>query len=191
MTYQLQNGCAVDEEALCKAMDTPEDGISFFNMKTGQVALLPHGDTLACKAFTQNPVYRQIPIVPPEKKIEWMKEFIPTLFASEDAALRLKLAAVLKENGGVIDTYIRCCAIIKSDAGWDQWLADHLWEEMGGFLFGVNPMIKDVWEFDDDCAVCDAMHLAEEKGKVLSEHELRAAFAVGNMFSDERICKPK
>jgi hypothetical protein len=177
-------------------MDISGESVPFFNMKTGQVALVPRGETLAHKAFEQNPAYRKILGVPPEKKLEWVREFISILFSPEDEALRLKLTAVLDEGHNPLEAYARYALIIKNDenswdAGWSQRLDDHLWEEMGDFLHAIDPMIKDVWRFDDDCAVCDAMHSVKEKGRVLSENELRAAFAVGNAFNDAKDGKNK
>ena len=190
MTYQFANGHKIDEEAIKKALND-HTGVAtyFFDTETGEVSSIAITATGSFASIEKAQRYFQIYAVPIAQKITWIKAMTEMLYEPEDVALREALQTLCAGDIEDMERYTQACTLIANDKNraddmWAIWLGDHLWGEMEEFLYHVDPRIEDVWDFEDDCAVCDAMHSATERGHALSENELRAAFATAQVFND-------
>lgn len=183
MVYRLPNGKKLDEKEIFIAMT--DDNIFnhyFLDVETGKVKLISEefdiepGELLK-EVKKKNQQYFEIPKISEKERHTWMKDFVEDMI--REKSLRKKLNFIL----GKSRSFQLFEKVLYRDSsgwiwGWVEGKRFELFERLGQWLENIDIGIdvEEEWEYDDHCPICQAMKMAEEKGRNLTMEELKEAF---------------
>lgn len=179
MKYELPSGKKITERDIFIAMtDNNVFNHHYLDIETGKVKLISEEfdiepDDLLEEVEENNERYFEIPKIPEEQRHSWMKEFVKEMVYPEN--LREKLNFILSNTR---DFPLFEKVLYKEDQiwGWVEWKRSKLFEELEQWFYEMEPGIEEIWEYDDDCPLCQLMKAKEEKGESAALEELKEAF---------------
>lgn len=181
MIYRLENGKILDERGIFIAMT--DDNVFnhyFLDIKTGKVKFISEEfdiepDRLLEKIRSKKERYFEILKIPEEERCSWMKEFVEEMIDEE--RLRKKLNFILSKSRS-FQLFERVLYPDKSGWiwGWVQGKVFKLSDKLAEWLDELGIDVKEEWEYDDDCPLCQLLKKAEEEGKNPTMEEIKEAF---------------
>lgn len=169
--FVLPNGTRIDDEGIIKALKDDSSKYKYYlDILTGQVGLIEDEKRKIEKKIDKNR-YFKIPKISESKKIEWARGYVKEMMFLEDE-LSIRLLKVLEEKKGGFNKFFKIIEKTDEIYGWPQWEYDNLCDEMDDW-FEILPVdIEDKWEFDCDCAVCQAENFNQKYGRYPEPSEL-------------------
>lgn len=180
MVYRLLSGKILDERGLYIAMI--DDNIFnhyFLDIGTGKVKLVSEEfdiepDDIFKKIRNKQDRYFEIPKITKEMKYSWMKEFTEQMVDNETLFKKLKFILSKSKDFQFFEK------VLYNDGswvwGWVQWKVFELADELNDWLIEINLDVKEEWDYDDDCPLCQIMKQADEGGKIPTLSETKIAF---------------
>lgn len=179
--YYLPNGKSLDEKGIFIAMT--DDNIFnhyFLDVETGKVKLISEEfdiepDGLLKKIKKQDQRYFEIPKIPEEERYSWMKEFVEDMIAEK--LLREKLNFILNKSRN-FQLFEKVLYHDKSGWiwGWVQGKVFKLSDKLAEWLNEINIEVKEKWEYDDDCPLCQLLEKIDGEGRNPTVEETQKAF---------------
>ncbi len=154
--FLLPNNIKIDEDGIIKGFNNADISHKYYlDIITGQVGCVT--DNKENKVVDKNRYFR-VPKISEKTKKKWMGEFIKEIVYPEDKFLAGLFAKALKKN---MDYCFKLLEKTDDIHGWAQWEHDYMQDEMMDWFDTLPVVIKDDWELDDDCALCQLMKQGE------------------------------
>ena len=154
--YTLPNNAVIDADGVRKGInETDSSKESYLDIVTGQVATVETG-----KQKFDKKRYFKIPKVSNSKRMEWARNYVKDLMNPEDK-LSVSLLKALDSKTGGFDKFFKIFEKTNEIYGWGQWEHDYLCDEMLDWFDTLPVEIKDEWDLDDDCPLCQLMKSGE------------------------------
>lgn len=166
MKYKLPNGKKITERDIFIAMtDNNVFNHYYLDIETGKVKLISEEfdiepDDLLDEVKKNRERYFEIPKIPEEERHSWMKEFVKEMVYPE--SVREKLNFILTKTRD----FLLFEKVLYKESwiwGWVEWKRFELFEELEQWFYEIEPDIEEIWEYDDDCPICQSMKTMEEK----------------------------
>ena len=182
MVYRLANGKILDEKGIFIALTNDNVFNHYFlDVKTGKVKLVSEEfdiepDKLLKKIKSKlNQRYFEIPKISEEERRSWMKEFVEEMIAEK--MLKNKLNFILSKSRS-FQVFESVLYPDKSGWiwGWVQNKVFKLADKLAEWLDEIDIEVKEGWEYDDNCPLCQLLKKADEEGETPTMEETKKSF---------------
>jgi len=186
MFYRLPNNKKLDKKGIWIGMT--DDNIfnhHFLDIENGKVKFVSEEfdiepDRILKKIRAKlNQRYFEIPKISEKERHLWMKEFVDMMIGEK--RLLNKLNFILSKSR----SFQPFESVLYGDKsgwiwGWVQNKIFDLAEKVDEWLDEINIEVKEEWEYDDDCPLCQLLKKADETGKNPTFKETKDAFSKAN-----------
>lgn len=161
---KLSSGIKIDEDGVIEAIKCSDASVShYLDAVTGQVG----GVKQNSKKLSKNR-YFKIAKVSESKEIKWAKSYVKELMDPKDK-LSGKLLKSLQKG---FDNFYKTIEKTDEIYGWPQWEQDLAYEEVENWIDTLPIDIANEWEWDCDCAICQAENFNQKFGRYPKPSEL-------------------
>ncbi|MCL5010640.1 MAG: hypothetical protein M1127_00275 [Patescibacteria group bacterium] len=160
--FLLPNGLKIDEEGLISGLnDSVVSHKYYFDILMGQVGRVnSKGKNLRGKQI-DGKRYFELPKISKSAKEVWAKELIWNMVWRENPLLADALNKALNGKDGGFDAFYKVLKQSDFIYGWPDWESHYLYEELISWFDTLPMEIKEEFEFDDDCSLCQLMKKGE------------------------------
>lgn len=192
--YSLPNGLKIDEEGLINGInDTVVSHKYYFDILTGQVGLIKEDKKKEKSKKLDVKRYFLVPKASKSDKKVWAEELIKEMVWREDDLLANSLSRELDKGGGGFDAFFKVLKQSDYIYGWCEWESHYLYEKLLDWFDTLPVEIKDEFDLDDDCPLCQLMksgeHHSIENFKIVTKKMPKSVFSFNseNMKQDKRM----